>query len=94
MTKITILGSCRQDSLYKKYNITSIKNGLSYPHYSKEVLQVIKYCINDDLKPEETMIFRTPILRNSPYKTNIFLHEIEKSDSVSLESYIVNYFQQ
>lgn len=32
---ITILGSCRQDSLYKKYKITSIKNHLSYPHYSK-----------------------------------------------------------
>ena len=53
---ITILGSCRQDSLYKKYKITSIKNNLSYPHYTKEVLQVIKYCLFDNLSPEQTMI--------------------------------------
>lgn len=93
MTKITILGSCRQDSLYNKYDITSIKNGLSYPHYSKEVLQVIKYCINDNLKPDETMIFRTPILRNSPYKTNIFLHEIEKSDVIIIEIASKKYYK-
>ena len=73
MTDITILGSCRQDSLYKKYRITSIKNNLSYPHYSKEVLQVLNYCMFDNLKPAETMIFRTPILRNIPYKNNLFL---------------------
>lgn len=93
MTKITILGSCRQDSLYKKYDITSIKNGLSYPHYSKEVIQVIKYCLYDNLKPDETIIFRTPILRNSPYKTNIFLHELEKSDVIIIEIASKKYYK-
>lgn len=82
---ITILGSCRQDSLYKKYNITSIKNNLSYPHYTKEVLQVIKYCLFDNLAPEQTMIFRTPILNNLPIKNNPFLNKIEESNVIFIE---------
>ena len=82
---LTILGSCRQDSLYKKYNITKIKNELSYPHYSKEVLQVIKYCKFDNLKPEETMIFRTPIMKNKLIYKNPFVSELEKSDVIIIE---------
>jgi len=42
--RITILGSCRQDSLYNYYNITNIKNNLTYPHYSKEIVQAIEFC--------------------------------------------------
>lgn len=84
-SKITILGSCRQDSLYKNYDITSVKNELSYPHYTKEIIQVIKYCLYDNLKSDETMIFRTPILTNNPYKKNIFMHEIQKSDIIIIE---------
>ena len=42
--KITILGSCIQHSLKNKYNITDIQEKLSYPHYTKEILEVIKYC--------------------------------------------------
>ena len=90
---ITILGSCRQDSLYKKYNITSVKNNLSYPHYTKEVLQVIKYCLFDNLSPEQTMIFRTPILNNLPIKKNPFLNEIEKSNVIFIEISSKKYYK-
>ena len=73
MTKtITILGSCRQESLCKKYNITSIKEDLSYPHYTKEILQVLHYCMFDNLKPEETIIFRTPAINKKKIKIILF----------------------
>ena len=41
---VTILGSCRQDSLYKIFEVTAIREGLTYPHYANEVLQLIRYC--------------------------------------------------
>ena len=90
---ITILGSCRQDSLYKKYKITSIKNHLSYPHYSKEVLQVLNYCLFDNLTPEQTMIFRSPILSNRPIQNNPFLNEIKKSDIIFIEIASKKYYK-
>ena len=40
--RITVLGSCRQHSLQNKYSLTSIQEELSYPHYTKEILEVIK----------------------------------------------------
>lgn len=88
MTLITILGSCRQDSLYKNYNITSIKNNVSYPHYTKEMLQVINFCLKNNIPEEQTKcVFRSAILNNSIIKwsnklkneilnTNIFIIEI------------------
>jgi len=90
---ITILGSCRQDSLYKKYKITSIKNHLSYPHYSKEVLQVLNYCLFDNLTPKQTMIFRSPILSNRPIQNNPFLNEIKKSNIIFIEIASKKYYK-
>lgn len=70
---ITVLGSCRQDSLYKKYNISCIRDSISYPHYTKEVLQVINYCLYNNITQEETYIFRTPTLtgRMLQYNPNL-----------------------
>lgn len=60
---ITILGSCRQHSIKKKYDVTDIQEELSYPHYTKEVLEVIKFLKYRHIHPEnEKFIFRTPIL--------------------------------
>ena len=42
--RITILGSCRQDSLKDHYDVTSIQERLTYPHYTKEIIQTIEYC--------------------------------------------------
>ena len=67
--KITILGSCRQDSLYTLdgCNVTSIKEKLSYPHYTKEILQVVEFCKSGNVSPEETVeCFRTPIMQKKP----------------------------
>jgi hypothetical protein len=71
--KITILGSCRQHSLNKKYDCTSIQENLSYPHYTKEILEVIKYIKYNHILEKDTInIFRTPILnKKSPNFTNL-----------------------
>lgn len=44
--RVTILGSCRQDSLYKLFKVSKVRDGLTYPHSSGEVLQVLKYLAN------------------------------------------------
>ena len=84
---ITILGSCRQESLCScnKYNITSIKEDLSYPHYTKEILQVLNYCMFDNLIPQETIIFRSPAIKKEIIQINPFLNDIKNSDIIFIE---------
>ena len=43
MAKITILGSCRQDSIFDNFSVTPVRDELTYPHYSSEALQAAKY---------------------------------------------------
>ena len=84
---ITILGSCRQESLCScnEYNITSIKEDLSYPHYTKEILQVLNYCMFDNLTPQETIIFRTPAIKKELIQINPFLNDIKNSNIIFIE---------
>jgi hypothetical protein len=42
--KLTIFGSCRQESLYSNYSATNIRNNLTYPYYTKEIVQAIGFC--------------------------------------------------
>lgn len=103
MTSITILGSCRQDSLYNNYRITSLKNNISYPHYSKEILQLINFCLNNNIPEEETKyIFRSAILSNSTIKwseslknevlnTDVFIIEIASRISYSYNDKYVHH---
>jgi hypothetical protein len=85
---ITIFGSCRQDSIKKIFNCSDIQEEISYPHYTKEIIQIINYLKYNNLKEEEIInIFRTPILKkknNLNYQklknqfdnTDIFILEI------------------
>jgi hypothetical protein len=85
--KITVLGSCRQYSIRKDYHVTSIQENLSYPHYTKEMLEVIKYCKFNHLTPEQTKYtFRTPILNKCPdaYQKS-YQKEFEETDLFVLE---------
>jgi len=69
--KITILGSCRQHSIKDIAHLTSISEDISYPHYTKEILQMISFCKYGDLTPSETLYtFRTPILTKNPIVFN------------------------
>ena len=85
--KITILGSCRQDSItYKNYEITKIKEEISYPHYTKEVLEIIQFIKNDTITPEETIhTFRTPILNKTPIYSSNYKNDLETSDIFVVE---------
>jgi hypothetical protein len=84
---ITILGSCRQDSLYKYFNITNIRDSLTYPHYSKEILQAARFCKGDLLiPPEQTQhIFRSGILAKQPLYPDSFRSNFEKTDLFVVE---------
>lgn len=42
---VTIFGSCRQDSVKNHFIVTRIRDGLTYPHYPKEIIQAINYCM-------------------------------------------------
>lgn len=85
--KITILGSCRQDSLYDNYEVSSIQRRVSYPHYTKEILEVIKFCKYGHLTPEQTLYtFRTPILEKRPiYFSKQLQADFESSDIFIVE---------
>jgi hypothetical protein len=84
---VTIFGSCRQDSISKNFIVTSIRDSLTYPHYSKEAIQAIKYCKSrGENTPSSLKVFRNNLLNirmNSPDKlrkeferTDIFVVEI------------------
>jgi hypothetical protein len=84
---ITIYGSCRQNSIGKHYNITSIQEELTYPHYTKEIIQAIEYCkgISVINKNDTRYCFRTGILQNREIEYNNLLLEFEKTDLFVLE---------
>jgi hypothetical protein len=96
--KITIFGSCRQDSLYsnEKYEITKIQNDISFPHYTKEILELIKFIKYNTMKPEETVnTFRSPILTKIPIYSENYKDELLNTDVFIIEiaskiSYLYN----
>ena len=87
--KITILGCCRQESLYSdpNYQVTSIHNRISYSHYSKEALEIIKYCKYGHIPDNKTIeVFRTPILEKRPIQWTLsYKNELETSDIIFIE---------
>ena len=63
--KVTVFGSCRQQPLSKYYTVSSIQETVTYPHYTKEIIQAIEYCKGThDMKSSDTSYcFRTGILQ-------------------------------
>jgi len=62
---ITILGSCRQTSIESLLPTSQILCEMNFPHYSKEILQQIKYLKYKDIPTEYTRhCFRTNIIYN------------------------------
>ena len=63
METITILGSCRQKSISQYKQVSNIQEELNYPHYTKEILQQIRYLKYKNISNEETKYcFRTSLL--------------------------------
>lgn len=84
--KLSIFGSCRQDSLYKLFDVTNIKNQLSYPHYSKEIIQCVKFCKNKSDIPKHLTrhLFRSGILNKSEICYD-FKNDFETTDLFVVE---------
>ena len=86
---ITILGCCRQESLYSdpNYKISCIHNKISYSHYSKEALEIIKYCKYGHIPENKTVeVFRTPLLEKKPIQWTLsYKDELENSDIIFME---------
>jgi len=87
--KITILGSCRQNSLYnvQGYTFTCAHTGISYPHYSKDILEVIRFCKYGHLTKEQTLFtFMLAIQNKKPIVFNEELkRDFESSDVFFVE---------
>jgi len=83
--KITILGSCRQHSVIHDFETSQIHQILTYPHYSKEIIQTIEFCQTGNMMPEDTLYtFRTCLLYDIP----IFFSK-ELYDEFNADVYLV-----
>jgi hypothetical protein len=93
--KVSVFGSCRQDSLYKNFNVTNLRDGLTYPHYTKEIIQAIMYIkTRGKTSPRNRLAFRNlqigvPLdsiykLHKQFDKTDIFVVEIASRISYEL----------
>lgn len=84
---LTVFGSCRQDSLYNIYTVTSIRGELTYPHYSKEIVQAIEFCRGiSNIHPGATQyVFRTGILEKRPINPSRFYNDFNSTDLFVIE---------
>lgn len=85
---ITILGSCRQYSIKNNYNTSSIQDRLTFPHYTKEIIQAIEYCkgVHQFDNNLTQYCFRTGILTKSNINYQKELQqEFENTDLFVLE---------
>lgn len=85
--KLTIFGCCRQDSLYKFYDVSSIKNNLTYPHYSSEALQAMRFCAGEiDQKIITTnFIFRNLVISSKKINYEKLQREFLQTDLFAIE---------
>ena len=97
MAKITIFGSCRQDSIYNSFSVTRIRDELTYPHYTSEALQAVKFVSGKINKQNLNLniAFRTSLLdgkigsdqklRNDFRNSDLFIVEIASRKSYKVE---------
>ena len=86
--KITSFGSCRQHALANHFQLTSIQERLTYPHYTKEIIQAIEFCKGISSPAVETLspfLFRSGILSQKPLKPAAFLNEFLTTDLFVVE---------
>jgi hypothetical protein len=81
MDYITILGSCRQTPIENHFNVSQILYKLNYPHYTKEILQQIRYLKYKNIPNELTKYcFRCGLLSNCNKEITDFEYDIFKED--------------
>jgi hypothetical protein len=80
MYRVINLGSCRQDSLSKKFITMDVNKLISYPHSTKEILEVINFCKSGNLSDNETLyMFRTSLLNKKPL---VFTYNLSKNFNI------------
>ena len=77
--RVTLLGCCRQESIISIgfINCTDLHQRITYPHYSKEVIEMIKFCQDGHILPEESrFVFRTAILSGQAVESDRCVREM------------------
>ncbi len=82
---VTIFGSCRQDSIRNHFPVTRIRDGLTYPHYTKEIIQAIRYCMGKI--PAEDGIKET--FRNSLLGANLIAEKKMYFDFKNTDLFVI-----
>lgn len=84
---VTTLGSCRQDSIKNYYNVSKIGEELTYPHYTKEVIQAIEFCKGiSTIQPQDTITcFRSGFLSKKELNSNDFNNDYCNTDIFIIE---------
>jgi hypothetical protein len=83
--RVSIFGSYRQQPLLTHYTGTSIQEALTYPHYTKEIIQAIEFCKGMPVHHTQHC-FRTGILNKRPITNQAELQrEYEESDVIVVE---------
>ena len=88
---ITILGSCRQQIIQSYLKTTNIQEKLTYPHYTKEILQQIQFLKRRHISKSNTKYcFRTNLLTQctteiTDEEYNILNEEFEKTTTFLIE---------
>lgn len=84
---ITILGSCRQSSIKFNYKVTNIQELLTFPHYTKEIIQAIEYCKNIHTFDSKLSryCFQVGIINKSVIDNRVIRDEFNKTDIFVLE---------
>lgn len=85
--KLSVFGSCRQNSLKNNYQVTHIQEQLTYPHYTKEIIQAIEYSkgVSKISYEESRYAFRTGILENRCINNDTLVDQYNSSDFIVVE---------
>jgi len=85
--KVTTFGSCRQHSIKNNFELTSIQETLTYPHFTKEIIQAIEFCKGiSKITPDETKIcFRSGILNKTILNVEDYSEDFNNTDFFVIE---------
>ena len=83
---ISILGCCRQDSLKDYFNVTSVRDRLTYCHYPNEALQALRFIAGYSFNKENcSKAFRICQITNRKINQKTFLNEFKNTKLFVLE---------
>jgi hypothetical protein len=83
---VSIFGSCRQDSIAKHFKVSRVRDGLTYPHYTKEIIQAIKFVKSKGvISPKNYSVFRNIQMGNKIDPIEKLWKQFNKTDLFVVE---------